>query len=185
MQFSDAYVLTSEGLMEYRCQSAQLAALAHLTSCGPSALVTPEVAYNLCVFAGLISPEAHVTSSSSFLVSQKYLLVKWCLRGNVGAVMLPYTYQTLCCIDEKEFLLQDLFLWHCSPLRDDLTNKVTCFCLYNFFTKMKDEAFLLIRPYVHWLLITLQVLHGCSFVLVIQYTVDLMNKMLFLSYQQL
>ncbi|KAK8405675.1 hypothetical protein O3P69_001874 [Scylla paramamosain] len=63
----DALVLTSDSLVEYRCQSAQQAALALLTSCGPAAIVNPEEAHAVCVFAGLIpsDPHHHVSSSST------------------------------------------------------------------------------------------------------------------------
>lgn len=67
----DAHVLTSDSLVEYRCQSAQQAALALLTSCGPAAIVNPEEAHAACVFAGLIPSDTHLhilpTSASSMV----------------------------------------------------------------------------------------------------------------------
>ncbi|XP_069945568.1 protein ELYS isoform X3 [Cherax quadricarinatus] len=72
----DAHLLTSEGLMEYRCQSAQQAALTYLTSNGPSAIVSPEESYAMCVFAGLVSPDVHptTTTGSSMVIEREALL---------------------------------------------------------------------------------------------------------------
>lgn len=74
---TDAHVLTSDSLLEYRCQSAQQAALALLTSCGPASIVSPEEAHAVCVFAGLIAADSHqnsVSSSVSSMVSHFYTL---------------------------------------------------------------------------------------------------------------
>ncbi|XP_064087385.1 protein ELYS-like isoform X3 [Macrobrachium nipponense] len=70
----DCYVLTNEGLMEYQCQSAQQAALNYLTSCGPSAIVNPEAAYSMCLFAGLISQDAPPSSGISMMLEREALL---------------------------------------------------------------------------------------------------------------
>lgn len=69
--FVDAHVLTSQGLMEYRCQSAQQASLTYLTSCGPSAVVSPGEAHAMCTFSGLIPQENHLTTTGSSMVSFK------------------------------------------------------------------------------------------------------------------
>nr|XP_045604615.1 protein ELYS-like isoform X1 [Procambarus clarkii] len=70
----DAHVLTSEGLVEYRCQSAQQAALGHLTTNGPSAIVSPEDAYAMCVFAGLVSPDTLPAVGSAMVKEREALL---------------------------------------------------------------------------------------------------------------
>ncbi|MPC16871.1 Protein ELYS [Portunus trituberculatus] len=74
----DALVLTSDSLVEYRCQSAQQAALALLTSCGPAAIVNPEEAHAVCVFAGLIPSDPHhhlpPSSASPMMLEREALL---------------------------------------------------------------------------------------------------------------
>lgn len=62
-------MLTSDSLVEYRCQSAQQAALALLTSCGPAAIVSPEEVHAVCVFAGLIPADNHHNNMSSAVSS--------------------------------------------------------------------------------------------------------------------
>ncbi|XP_071534189.1 uncharacterized protein Elys isoform X2 [Panulirus ornatus] len=84
----DAHVLTSEGLMEYRCQSAQQAALTHLTSCGPSAIVSPEDAYAMCVFAGLISSDAHPTTTGSCMVIEREALLNVALDQQLVSLLV-------------------------------------------------------------------------------------------------
>ncbi|XP_050715881.1 protein ELYS-like isoform X9 [Eriocheir sinensis] len=87
----DAHVLTSDSLLEYRCQSAQQAALALLTSSGPASIVSPEEAHAVCVFAGLIPADSHhnnVSSSVSSMMLEREALLNVALDQQLVSLLV-------------------------------------------------------------------------------------------------
>ncbi|ROT67431.1 Protein ELYS [Penaeus vannamei] len=74
--------------MEYRCQSAQQASLTYLTSCGPSAVVSPGEAHAMCTFSGLIPQENHLTTTGSSMVLEREALLNVALDQQLVSLLV-------------------------------------------------------------------------------------------------
>ncbi|KAK4321740.1 hypothetical protein Pmani_007480 [Petrolisthes manimaculis] len=84
----DVFLVTSGGLVEYQCPSAQQAAVAFLVAQGPSAIVNPEDAYARCVFAGLLLTDSVSRSSSSAMVSEREALLNVALDQQLVSLLV-------------------------------------------------------------------------------------------------